>query len=202
MIPDGVASIGKCAFFDCSGLTSVTLPNSVTSIGDGAFFWCGNLASIKVDSGNTTYDSRDNCNAIIEANTKTLIKGCKNTFIPNSVTSIGDKAFAGCKGLVSVTIPDSVASIGDRAFECCEDLRSVTIPNSIKSIGKKAFYDTILYEVISMIENPFNITPYTFRENTWGTSGLYAALYVPVGTIEKYMATRGWKKFPRIEERN
>ena len=84
------------------------------------------------------------------------------------------------------------------AFCECEDLRSVTLPNSIKSIGKKAFYETFLYEVISMIENPFNITPYTFRD----TYGLYATLYVPVGTIEKYMATRGWKKFPCIEERN
>ena len=140
-IPNSVTSIGDHAFSHCSGLTSVTIPNSVTSIGNSAFFLCYGLTTIEVESGNTKYDSRDNCNAIIETNTNTLIVGCKNTVIPNSVTSIGYYAFSNCSGLTSVTIPNSVTSIGERAFSGCSGLTSVTIPNSVTSIGSGAFWD-------------------------------------------------------------
>ena len=115
-IPNSVTSIGKYAFYGCSGLTSVTIPNSVTSIESSAFRDCSGLTSIEVESGNRTYDSRNNCNAIIETATNTLIQGCKTTTIPNSVTSIGKYAFRGRSGLTSVTMPNSVTSIGDYAF--------------------------------------------------------------------------------------
>ena len=140
-IGNSVTSIGKCAFYGCSGLTSVTIPNSVTSIRQGAFGSCSGLTSIKVESGNSIYDSRENCNAIIETATNTLISGCKKTIIPNSVTSISWYAFYECSGLTSVTIPNSVTSIGDGAFEHCTGLTSVTIPNSVTSIGYWAFCD-------------------------------------------------------------
>ena len=136
-----VTSIGKSAFRDCSGLTSVTIPSSVTIIGNYAFNSCSGLTSIVVDKGNVTYDSRNNCNAIIETATNTLITGCKNTIIPNSVTSIGEYAFRGCDGLTSVTIGNSVMSIGRSAFYGCSNLTSVTIPNSVTSIGHSAFCD-------------------------------------------------------------
>ena len=90
-----------------------------------------------VENGNTKYDSRNNCNAIIETATNTLISGCKNTIIPNSVTSIGSHAFYRCTGLTSVTIPNSVTTIGNYAFYGCTGLTSVTIPNSVTSIGRK-----------------------------------------------------------------
>ncbi len=138
-IPNSVTSIGNYAFEYCTGLTSVTIPNSVTSIGDGAFSVCEGLTSIVVENGNSVYDSRNNCNAIIETATNTLIAGCQNTTIPNSVTSIGSSAFYGCTGLTSITIPDSVTSIGVRAFWYCTGLTSVTIPNSVTSIGKDTF---------------------------------------------------------------
>ncbi len=137
-IPNSVTTIGDFAFCYCSGLTSVTIPKSVTSIGIAVFVSCS-LTSIIVESGNTTYDSRNKCNAIIETKTNKLIAGCKNTIIPNSVTSIEWGAFNNCIGLTSVTIPNSVTSIGDHSFEWCTDLTSVTIGNSVTSIGDAAF---------------------------------------------------------------
>ena len=106
-----VTSIGDRAFYNCDGLTSIEIPTSVTSIGNYAFYYCSGLESIIVDSGNTNYDSRDNCNAIIETGSNTLLYGCNNSVIPNSVTSIGDGAFSGRSGLTSVTIPNSVTTI-------------------------------------------------------------------------------------------
>ena len=139
VIPNTVTAINDCTFYNCTSLTSVTIPNSVTLISGRAFISCTGLTSIVVESGNTKYDSRNNCNAIIETATNTLITGCMNTIIPNSVTSIGWAAFEGCTGLTSVTIPNSVTSIGWHAFAGCTGLKSVTIPNSVTSISDYAF---------------------------------------------------------------
>ena len=115
-IPDSVTSIGCDAFSGCESLTSVTIPDSVASIGDGAFEGCTGLTSITVAENNSVYDSRNHCNAVIETATDTLLFGCQNTVIPESVEGIGGFAFYGCKRLTSVTIPDSVTSIDDYAF--------------------------------------------------------------------------------------
>ena len=126
-IPNSVTSIGARAFHGCSGLESITIPNSVTSIGSYAFYNCSGLESIEVGSGNTKYDSRDNCNAIIVTASNTLIAGCKNTVIPNSVTSIDVYAFYNCSGLESITIPNSVTSIDGFAFFGCSGLHKVIV---------------------------------------------------------------------------
>ena len=136
---NNVKFIPECLCYGLSGITSITIPNSVTSIGRDAFEGCTSLTSMVVASSNSTYDSRDNCNAIIETATNTLITGCQNTTIPNSVTSIGGYAFEDCSSLTSVTIPNSVTSIGYGAFSGCSSLTSVTIPNSVTSIGEWAF---------------------------------------------------------------
>ena len=126
------------------------------------FSGCTGLTSIKVESGNTIYDSRDNCNAIIETATNKLIRGCKNTIIPNSVTSIGDYAFYGCTGLTNITIPNSVTTIEYSAFSGCTGLTSVTIPNSLITIRVGAFYGcTALKSVYLLKEDQFNRT-YSF----------------------------------------
>ena len=139
-IPNSVSSIGEIAFYDCTGLTSITIPNSVTSIGESAFGNCTGLASIIVSSGNTTFDSRNDCNAIIETASNTLILGCQNTIIPNSVTSIGSGAFSFCTGLTSITIPNSVTSIGGDAFFGCYDLQSINSKScTAPLLGTNAF---------------------------------------------------------------
>ena len=137
-IPNSVKSIGDYAFEFCTGLTSIMIPNSVTSIGLCPLHGCSSLTSIIVEEGNTAYYSH-NCNAIIETASNTLIAGCNNTTIPNGVTSIGSSSFFNCSGLTSITIPNSVTLIGISAFTGCSGLTSVTIPNSVTTIYPYAF---------------------------------------------------------------
>lgn len=138
-IPNTVTTIESYALWGCAGLTSVTIGNSVASIGEFALSDCRLLSSIVVATDNPKYDSRDNCNAIIETSTNILIAGCKNTIIPGTVTRIGVTAFRGCSGLTSVTLPETVTAIDARAFERCSGLLSVTMGNSVTTIGNNAF---------------------------------------------------------------
>ena len=134
-----LTSIVGNAFAGCSSLTSIEIPSGVTEIGGSAFSGCSSLTSIIVESGNTVYDSRDNCNAIIETATNTLIAGCQSTVIPNTVTSIGNSAFSERSSLTSIEIPSGVTSIGYSAFTECSSLTSIEIPSGVTSIGNYAF---------------------------------------------------------------
>ena len=196
-IPNSVTSIGEGAFYGCSDLTSVIIPNSVTSIGERAFSFCSGLTSVTVDPSNPKYDSRNNCNAIIETATNTLISGCKNTTIPNSVTSIGDYAFAGCWDLTSVTIPNSVSKINQAAFAECSNLSTINIPNSVTSIGGSAFAGCTSLTSVT-VENP---TPVTIEQKTFSNRA-NATLYVPTGSKSAYQAADYWKEFKEIIEKN
>ena len=194
-IPSSVTSIGNQAFIDCSGLTSITIPSSVTSIEGLAFAGCSGLTSIKVENGNTKYDSRENCNAIIEKSSNTLIAGCRNTIIPSSVTSIGSSAFWCCSSLTSITIPSNVTSIGWGAFGYCSSLTSITIPSSVTSIGDWAFcYCSGLTSVTVCNKTPVSIDERTFSNRT------NATLYVPYGCKAAYEAADYWKDFKEIKE--
>lgn len=138
-IPNSITNIEWGTFYGCSGLTSITIPSSVMNIGDDAFYGCSSIESIIVDSENSFYDSRDNCNAIIETASNTLIRGCNNTIIPASIASIAGRAFNGCTELTSITIPNSVTYIGPEAFIDCSGITSITIGNSVTNIDDSAF---------------------------------------------------------------
>jgi hypothetical protein len=178
-IPDSVTDIGWDAFSFCSGLTAIEIPHSVTFIGWDAFSYCSGLMSINVEDGNLMYDSRNNCNAIIETATNRLIAGCKNTIIPSSVTDIGRNSFWGCSELTSLDIPDSVTDISWDAFIGCSGLKSIhckcSVPPAID------FYD---YNS-DRDEDNINST---------------ATLYVPKGSLEAYETSDDWKEFENIVE--
>ena len=164
VMPNSVRSIGDCAFYGCTGLTELILPNSVRSIGDIAFTYCSGLEKITVESGNSCYDSRDNCNSIIDTEFNTLIVGCKNSVIPNSVTSIGYYAFYGCSGLTELTLPDSVASIGDGAFICCSDLSKITSLAEIPPMCGSGVFDRVNKTNCELIVPVISVTAYKQAE--------------------------------------
>lgn len=139
-IPESIVSLGEYAFFGCSNMKSIFIPKNVSSIVGTAFEGCVELNSIIVDNNNTHYDSRDNCNGIIDKETKTLIVGCCNTILPDSITSIGDAAFAEQTKLKSLTLPNTIKNIGNNAFYKCSSLETITIPYGIESIGRSVFH--------------------------------------------------------------
>lgn len=120
--------IGEGAFLNCTSLEKITIPESVNSILNNAFEGCISLNTITVDVKNKTYNSRNNCNAIIETETNRLILGCLSTIIPDTVTEIADFAFRFGGDLKSITIPESVVKIGHKAFEGCSGLSNVNVP--------------------------------------------------------------------------
>ena len=211
-IPSTVTTIGSSAFNSAS-LTSITIPASVTSIGKSAFGWCNSLETITVESGNTVYDSRNNCNALIETKTNTLINGCKNTTIPDGVVAIGPNAFDGLRELTSITIPASVTTIGAYAFRNCQQLASIEIPNGVTTIGDWAFNTcaltnlTIPASVTTIGQSAFNNCwilksiavkwqePLKCGSDAFQSVSSSATLCVPCGTSEKYKAADPWSKF-------
>ena len=130
-IPDGVTSIGRYAFEECTELRKVIIPVSVTSIGDSVhedvFGDCRLLSSIVVELGNKIYDSRKSCNAIIKTSENRLISGSSSTIIPNGVTEIAPWSFWGRSNLSRIVIPRTVKSISSGAFADCSGLQEIKV---------------------------------------------------------------------------
>jgi hypothetical protein len=214
VIPNSVTSIGNYAFQHCS-FTSIEIPNSVTWIGTNPFSGCSGLEQIAVVSGNSFYDSRENSNAIIQTNTNMLVTGCKNTVIPNSVTSIGSYAFYYCTNLSSVVIPNTVTSIGSCAFYNCTSLSSVVIPNTVTSIGSYAFYyctnlsSLVIPNSVTLIGNSAfsncnglaSMIVLSDNPPTLGGNNVFYGInksipvYVPCASMPTYQYVMGWNEF-------
>lgn len=171
-LPTTLEAIENNAFSN-SGLTSIFIPKGVTSISSTSFNYCGKLSTISVSDENTTYDSRNNCNAIIQTATNQIVRGTFNTIIPNTVTSIGDNAFNDINSLTRIVIPESVTSIGLYAFRFCNSLAEVVCKAKVApQLKSDAFSNDILSK---------------------------ATLYVPEESVESYKADGEWKKFSDIQ---
>lgn len=191
ILPENLITINNYAFNYCTALKSIEIPQFVETIGEAAFRACSSLESIVVLESNKYYDSRDNCNAIIETASNKLRFGCKNTIIPNSISIIGKYSFSQYDETKTCEIPNSVNSIEPEAFENCKGLVSLRVPKSVTEIGNMAFYGcSDLIYVDSKIEEPFQITDNTFK----GISE-DAKLQIPQGTKAKYESFVGWMKF-------
>lgn len=166
VLNNGITNISAYAF-NGSGLESVFIPSSITTLGTNIFLNCTNLLSIKVSPSNIIFDSRDNCNAIIETSSNTIISGCKNTIIPSTVTTIGNRAFFG-NSLTSITIPSSVTTIDSYAFSNCENLESVTVSAT---------------------------TPPTLGSNAFRNASANIKIYVPSESVNTYKAASGWSTY-------
>ena len=196
--PENLEFIGQYVFNGCEKLVSVSIPLNVNSIGTGAFAYTASLSSFTVDGRNEVYDSRQNCNAIIETFTNTLIAGCKTTKIPDGVKVIGKNAFYYCQSLESIVLPTSITKIDEYAFYECESLKSATIPANVRYIGDNAYgYCKSIDFVESLVEVPFEVGNNVFYQKTKKT----ATLYVPKGSKTTYQSTKGWD-FVNIVEKD
>ena len=192
ILPKTVTTIGDGAFYNAAGLERVHIPKLVSSIGVQVFQKASSIARITVDPENVTYDSREDCNAIIHTATNTLVVGCKNSFIPNNIKRIGDYAFVFCADLTEITIPESVETIGISAFNYCENLTSVSIPSSVTSLGAYAFNScTSLSGVTIYCQTPPEIGRSCFQ------NGPSYPIYVPTGLVETYKTAEGWSDYAK-----
>ena len=163
IFPSTLTTIYSSAFYGCKNLFEANLSENITRIDDGAFDYCESLRSINVpknytnfnfeafrflnsietitvEEGHQKYDSRNNCNAIIESGTNTLAYGCKNTTYPSDVDKIGNRAFYSCKGNFNFVLPNQINSIGEEAF-MASGVQNVEINRNDVSFGKNVFYE-------------------------------------------------------------
>lgn len=224
---DSLCTIGDSAFSDNPELLAIFIPRLVKSIGKTAFnsSSLGNggwIQSFDVHPDNPYYDSRNSCNAIIETTTNTLVYGCNNTTIPNTIKHIGKNAFSMCKSICDISMPNSIETIGDGAysgcdnlckiklpesvirigalvFSACEKLIEITIPQSVTYIGEQIFSGCKNMKSIICLNPrpPYLQSDFIFSRYDKSYYSL-VTLYVPPKAIENYKNAQGWKLFKNI----
>lgn len=162
-IEEGVTTIDDYAFCNCKSLTELHIPASVTKIDVSSFWSCSGLTKLTVDVANTVYDSREDCNAIIQTATNTLFLGTVATVIPTSVTSIGVSSFYGNNKLASIFIPEGVNTISGSAFSSCTALTYVSFPTTLTTIGDYAFSGCTKLSSLSLPMGLKKIENYAFK---------------------------------------
>ena len=202
-----VISISSIAFKNCEELNSVFVPLSIKSIGYGAFTGCPNLNILNVENGNTTFDSRDNCNAIIETANNKLIVGCNNTIIPSTVICIGDSAFAG-SGITKLSIPNTITSIGRGAFWQCNRLSTLLLTGdgawtagALDVAVQRLDIASDITAIPGLKVNPREVycyanVPPTCDENTF--TDYTGTLHVPESSLAAYFTAPYWCNFANI----
>lgn len=217
-LPEGLEVIGDIVFDHCYSLTSVNIPASVKSIGERIFYLCDALVEITVDPGNTVYDSRDNCNAVIRTSDGVLVDGCKNSTIPEGVITIGRRAlsssqltdvtmplslktiveyaFQSCKKFSTLVLPDSLTTVGGYAFRTCTGLNTLSIGRSVKMIGSEAFAECPnMTDVYCYATQMPNASTNAFKNSKVNEN---TVLHVPYESLEQYRTTAPWSEFKEI----
>ena len=197
--PESLTTIGLQSFDHCTSLTYLFIPASVTSITYTAFIGCSGLEYVNVAPGNTVYDSRNDCNAIISTNYNELRVGCKTTIIPNTVTSIGAHAFRENTALTSIDLPESITEINDYAFLQCSGLNAITLPSSVDTIGKRAFRDCTGLQFIT-VEAAIPPSIFTGEDDSFYGVDKAVPVYVPCASFGDYQNCNGspWGGFTNI----
>lgn len=207
IIPNHIVSIADYAFSNNSNVKSILIGKGLREIGaysPSVFIELPHLKEIAVSTSNPYFDSRDNCNAIIEKATNTLLVGCSNTTIPNSVKTIGSYAYYGNgdECFTSLVIPNSVEKIKSYAFEALPYLREVSIGANVKKFSYCIFYKCNSLEAIETLnESPDDIREDVFNSGSKDFS-IYdsVTLYVPEGSRNEYRLATGWSNFKNIVE--
>lgn len=186
VLPESISIISGGAFGNCTSLTNIFIPKSVTRLESSAFSQCSNnILNVTVDAENPNYDSRDNCNGIIETATDTMFFGCRNSTIPNTVKKLV-YTFEGCSNLTEITIPEGVTEIGWTAFLDCSGLTgNLTIPSTVTSLGYLSFAGCTGLDSFTFLST----TP---PSPSWAKNefdGTTCPIYVPATSVDTYKAS-------------
>lgn len=171
-LPEQLQTIEHDAFIR-TGLRSIRIPASTTSIATTAVSACQQLTSVVVDPANPVYDSRENCNAIIETKTNMMVSASAVARIPRSVTSLSDECF-NMFNPKELTIPAQITRIGpwSLATHIGRLYMESPVPPSFDSQGGTL---NIIHPADEEYPDP--------------------EIFVPVGSADAYRKAEGWKFF-------